>query len=230
MNKMAREDSEDFEIDVYVHGTKEYYEKLSEPGKKAFEKQVTQMLKSSFTRDLELKAKRFLELPRIGPLPLLQKFMQLVPEVMMLYTSGYYYSAIASCGVAAERVCYDVIETADIEVDGRALAFRQKSRLHRVQLSQLVTLLSAWGLVKKDTAKLLEKIRVCRNRYVHPSLENIDARSDSLKMITWLFRVVELEFGPGPQSRYAIVNDKLVHVKGRRFWHDHGETQREAKQ
>jgi hypothetical protein len=226
---MTKKDFENFEIDAYIHSAKDYYEKLSEPQKKDFEKQITQMLMRSFTHDLELKAKRFLELPRIGPLPLMQKFMQLVPEVIMLYTSGYYYSAIASCGVAAERVCYDIIETADVELDGRSLTFRQKSQLYRVQLSQFVKLLSAWGLVKKDTAKLLEKIRVCRNRYVHPSLENINARNDSLKMITWLFRVVELEFGPGSQSRYVIVNGKLAHVKGRRFWNDHKEHGRSSE-
>jgi hypothetical protein len=218
---MAKDSSPDFEIDAYIHSSKEYYEKLSEPERKDFEKQVTQSLMRSFTRDLQLKAARFLEMPRIGPLPLLQKFMQLVPEVIMLYTNGYYYSAVASCGVAAERVCYDILETADMEMDNKPLTSRQKSQICRMNFSQFVNLLLVWGLIKKETAKLLEKLRLCRNRYIHPSFENTNAKDDSIKMIRWLFRIVEIEFGPGPGSRYVIVNGKIAHVKGRRFWNSH---------
>lgn len=218
---MGKDEPRDFEVDAYIHSSKEYYEKLSEPEKKDFEKQVAQALTTLSTRDLELRVKRFLELPRIGPLPLMQKFMQLVPEVIMLYTSGYYYSAIASCGVAAERVCYDILETADIDLENRPLTSQQKSMIYNMSFQLLVDLLLAWGLIKRETEKLLGKIRRCRNRYVHPSFENTSVRDDSIKMIRWLFRVVEIEFGPGPDSRYVIVKGKLAHVKGHRFWNSH---------
>lgn len=218
---MGKDAPQDFEIDAFIHSSKHYYAKLSNPEKKDFKKQVAQALTTYFTRDLELKVERFIEMPRIGPLPLMQKFMQLVPEVIMLYTSGYYYSAVASCGVAAERVCYDILETADLELDDKPLTSQQKSNIYRMNLSQFVDLLLSWNLIKRETAKLLGKIRRCRNRYVHPSFKNTNAKDDSIKMIRWLFRVVEIEFGPGPGSRYVIVNGKLAHVKGRRFWNSH---------
>jgi hypothetical protein len=143
--------------------------------------------------------------------------MKLVPEVLMLYTNGYYYSTIASCGVAAERVCYDILETVDIELDHEPLTSFQKSKVYKMNISQFVKLLQAWGLIKKETAELLAKIRACRNKYVHPSFVNINAKDDSIKMIRWLFKVVELEFGPGPGSRYIIVDGKIARVKPSQF-------------
>ena len=212
---MRKKDSEEHEIEVYLNRVKDLYDLLDDAERRRFaERIVAPMLQEDFKDALPKRVKRFLEIPGIGPLPLMQKFMQLVPEVVGLYVNGFYYSTIASCGVAAERVCYDILEVSEIELDKKTLTRNQKSELYALNLVRFIKLLQEWGLIKGETAKLLHKIRKCRNKYVHPTFQRISAKKDSIRMIEWLFQVIKTEFGPGPGARYTIKNGKIHFAKG----------------
>lgn len=146
-----------------------------------------------------------------GPLPVMQYSVKFMPQLFRLYTYGMFYSAIAMAGVTAERSCYDLINVADIKIDGKALSNDEKQAVTEMRFYDLVELLSKWGLIQDSTKQKLHEIRRTCNKYVHPNLLPFQtAGNDAKRLIELVCEIAEIEFGPNGSGRYMIDNGALA--------------------
>jgi len=200
----------DSKIDVFINTISRVYQGINEEQKERLKMEIQNWLRSTFEVDLSEKVKRYISIPSIGPIPTVEKFVQLIHEVIQLYTNGLFYSTVALCGITAERLCYDLIENSKISINGQILSSSQKESLYRLNQVVLVDMLFRWGLIKEETRGKLDEIRKIRNRYAHPSeLSAQEPQKDSIKMLDLLCQVINTEYGPGLGARYTMEGGKI---------------------
>lgn len=197
--------------EVFLNSLPRFYESLGSEQKGKLEAKVRDWLLSSFKSDLDKKVERTLNAGNFGPLPLVHQFVRFMPELLQLYINGLHYSAIALAGVTAERFCLDLVNLADIEIDGKRLSNEEKVAISDMRFSDLIDLLSIWSLIQDTTKTRLHEIRKTRNRYVHPQQPPFQtAETDAKRLIVLACEIAETEFGPNGTGRYVIDNGKLM--------------------
>jgi hypothetical protein len=181
---------------VFINRIPELYQQLKKQGKEEEGKRrIKDFLTLTFNEDLDEKAKRFLDIPG-GLRPAEMEYFRLYWELMQLYINGLFYSAVVLGGVLSERICYDIISQQEIIVSGKEkLSEEQIGCLFKINLFDIIQLLSKWNLIKEDTKKEMIEINNKRNAYVHPSkTASLNAQKDSKEMITRISRILENEF------------------------------------
>lgn len=178
--------------------------------KRRLEADVRKWLLSSFQADLDDKVARSFETRTFGPLPLVHEFVKFMPDLFGLYINGFFYAAVALAGLTAERFCCDLIEVANVQVDGKTLSSDEKRAMTELRFYDLIELLAEWGLIQENTKQSLHEIRKIRNRYVHPrQMQPGKQKADAERMISALCDVARNEFGPSATGRYTIENGAL---------------------
>jgi hypothetical protein len=171
------------------------------------EKAVENMLTRSFGIDLKDKVKRFLEIPRIGPIEAKTEYFRLYSELMQLYVNGLYYSTIVLSGVLCERICYDILLKKKMSLEDKPLSEEQVACLFEMFLAPLFKLLLKWGLIEKETHDEMFVINEKRNEYVHPKKSHPNAQADALDMLRRITKILvnEFEFKVEPKGTVTIL-------------------------
>jgi hypothetical protein len=164
---------------------------------------------SSFQADLDGKVARTFETTNFGPLPLIHEFVRFMLDLFGLYINGFFYATVALAGLTAERLCCDLIEIANIQVDGRNLTNDEKQAMTEMRFYDLIELLAEWGLIRESTKERLHEIRKIRNRYVHPRQMRPENQKADAERINVVCDVARNEFGPSATGRYTIENGAL---------------------
>ena len=156
---------------------------------------INDFLTFTFNEDLDEKIKRFLDIPG-GLRPAEMEYFKLYWELMQLYINGLFYSTVVLSGVLSERICYDILSQQIIIIGGKEkLSEDQISSLFKMNLFDIIQLLSKWGLIKEETKSEMIEINNKRNSYVHPSkTASVEAQKDSKEMILRISRILENEF------------------------------------
>jgi len=171
---------------------------------------VKRWLTAEFQKTLDDKVGRTFETVGFGPLPIVHEFVRFMPDLFDLYVNGFYHAAVALAGLTAERLCCDLIEIANIQVNGKTLSSNEKEAITKMRFYDIIELLAEWSLIRKSTRQSLHEIREIRNRYLHPRqllVEN--AKDDAKQTINSLCDVARNEFGPSATGRYTIEQGKL---------------------
>jgi hypothetical protein len=198
-------------VAVFLNSLPGIYGSLTPEQKRSLEDSVKKWLTSEFQRSLDDKVTRAFETSWFGPLPLVHQFVQFMPGLFDLYVNGFYHAAVALAGLTAERLCYDLIEVSNLQVDGKSLSNNEKQLIEKMRWYDLIELLAQWSLIQKSTRQSLHEIREIRNRYVHPrQLTPENAKGDAKRIITVLCEVARSEFGPSATGRYTIEQGKLT--------------------
>lgn len=196
----------------YLHSLKAYYEMIPTEEKPEFRDRIQRGLLASFQLDLSEKTSRMLEIPGIGPLPLNEYSMRLVPEIVQTYVNGLFYSTIVLCGIAAERLCFDILN-ANNNYDQICGVVKY------IYFNNIVNILKENSLVKENTVKNLYKLNDLRNKYVHlktvVNYGELNPVEDSKKAIELLFTLMKEEIGPGRDTIWTVEKGTLVKNKSR---------------
>jgi hypothetical protein len=188
-------------VSVYLNSLPGAYQTLSDEQRKKLEANI----KGWLQRDLDEKVHRAISTPNFGPLPIVHQFVLFFPELFQLYIHGLFYSTIALCGVAAERLCVDLVAITPIEVNGKHLSDAQKESISNMRLVDLIDTLFEWKIISSDSKERLQEVRQIRNKYVHPNPPPFEgAKSDAEKVLKLMCEVVSVEFGPSSTGRYTI--------------------------
>ena len=198
-------------VRVFLNSLPGLYQISTPEKKQQLQHKVREWLLRSFETDLDDKAERALTVGNFGPLPVHHDFVRFIQELLQLYINGLYYSSIAMVGVAAERLCFDLIDVADFKIDDKTLSSEEKQALVGMRLFDLIDLLSKWSLIQDSTRNKLHKIRIRRNEYVHPNPPPFEtAKDDAKRLIELICEIAQTEFGPGGTGRYVIDDGALM--------------------
>ena len=169
------------------HGTGEQLEQLKND--------VKEYLTKVFELDLDQKVIRWLEMPECF-MPSDYEYFKLYWELVQLYTSGLFYSAVVLGGVLSERICYDILATQSITIgDKGELTQEQISYLFKLNLRDIIEVLAQWKLIKDETRKLMIQVNDKRNSYVHPTkTEKVDAKKDAKEILIKVSEIISKEF------------------------------------
>jgi hypothetical protein len=183
---------------VFVNGIPELYAHLKKLGKGAemqIKDNLKEYLKKTFEIDLDKKVDRWLEIPG-GLKPIEYEYFKLYWELMQLYTNGLFYSAVVLGGVLSERICYDILSKQNISLkDNGQLTKEQISYLFKLNLRDIIEVLTQWKLIKDDTRILMIQVNDKRNSYVHPTkTEKVDAEKDAKEIVEKVSQIISKEF------------------------------------
>lgn len=115
---------------------------------------------------------------------------------MQLYINGQFYSTVVLSGVLSERICYDILSKQEIILKEKGrLSEEQVCSLYKMNLHDIIELLTKWNLIKNSTRSEMIKINNKRNMYVHPSkTQTLNSVKDSKEMIDRISKILENEF------------------------------------
>ena len=135
--------------------------------------------------------------------------LDLLLEARTLFCHGHFYSCVAMCGIAVERIVKDVIRQGVVTVVDSTItrptnkAFDQ---LERVEVRSLINFAAESQLLSNDVKNAASKVGDLRNKYAHARGQNPE--SDALRAVECLHVVVD-----GTVSvlkDYEIQNGRLV--------------------
>ncbi len=119
-------------------------------------------------------------------------FVSLLDQAYKSFLMSMYYSSVSLCGMAVERICYDFIHFSEISIDKRILNDNQRSQLFNIPLRKLMAILMDLGFIDHKIINLMTQINDNRNRYVHPSLKNINPTADAMNCLNNLCKIIDL--------------------------------------
>ena len=102
-----------------------------------------------------------------------------------------YYFTVSLTSLAAERLCYDLIENSEITFGGRVLDSNQKEALYHIPYSDILGFLYDMGVIDKKTKGNLFEINNIRRRYIHPTFEG-DPMKDAIFTLNQLCKTIDL--------------------------------------
>jgi hypothetical protein len=118
------------------------------------------------------------------------KFVVLLDEGYLSFLIGLYHSTVSICSIAMERLCYDVVENSQIQIDSQELAYEQKKSLFDIPLFKLIGFLRKTGQITEQMKKHMLKLNDLRNKYVHPVLEG-EPFEDANESINLLCKIID---------------------------------------
>jgi hypothetical protein len=116
----------------------------------------------------------------------------LLVEARILYTRGYFYSCVAMCGIASEKILKDLIKRKfALRTRGKVVAVPDSvlAALERVEISTLIRILFSADALDRDARKAAQELTELRNKYAHGV--GVDASTDALRAIRLLDGVVD---------------------------------------
>lgn len=102
-----------------------------------------------------------------------------------------YYSTVSLASLAAERICYDLIEYSEIQFGGQILESKQKKALYRIPYSDILNLLYGINIINERIKKNLFKINMIRNKYIHPTFDG-EPMDDARNTLNLLCKTIDL--------------------------------------
>jgi hypothetical protein len=183
------------EENIFVNGIPALYEKLSKENQTKLKELIKQYLLSTFNSDVDKKADRWLEIPG-GMKPTDHEYFKLYWELIQLYTNGLFYSTVVLGGILSERLCYDILAKQRITLKEKGeLTKDQISCLFKLNLKDIIDVLTKWNLIKDETRTLMLQINDKRNSYVHPTKTGrVDEKKDSKEIINKISKLIANEF------------------------------------
>jgi hypothetical protein len=181
---------------VFINSLPDLYQFLKKSGKeKEGKEKIKGFLTFNFQSDLDEKVHRFLQIPG-GVWYIDYEHFRLYYELMQLYINGQFYSTVVLSGVLSERICYDILSKQEIILkDKGRLSEEQVCSLYKMNLYDIIELLTKWNLIKNSTRSEMIKINNKRNMYVHPSkTQTLNSVKDSKEMIERISKILENEF------------------------------------
>lgn len=134
------------------------------------------------------------------------KVVELLNEVFNNYILGNYYSAIATCSMAAERFCYDYIDSLEIKFGNKVLTETDKEELTHIPFNRLLSFLLKLNILDDESHKMLFQMNGIRNRHIHPKMR--DTEKDALEIVNLLCHVLESRLSMF--RFYDLVDGKFV--------------------
>lgn len=150
---------------------------------------IKERLATHLTVDPDETLRRWSELPDLDPTA--GPHVALLLEARELYRHGHFYSCVAMCGIASERIVKDLAsEGLAVRKDDEAVELPEEAvpELDRFELSALARVLTKAGLLTADARKAVLALAELRNRYAHGS--GTKPHEDALKAIGLLHDVV----------------------------------------
>lgn len=117
------------------------------------------------------------------------KIGSLLAECFDNYILGKYYSTIATCSMAAERLCYDYFDFLEIKFGNKILTEKDKEELTYIPFNRMLNLLRAINVLDEKSLSMLHQINEIRNRHLHPKMK--DAERDASKIVNLLCHLLD---------------------------------------
>jgi len=192
------------ELPAYINRLPTLYQSIPKEERAAFKKDIENFLLRTFQIDVSEKAERFLNIKSFGPLPLVEYSVQLVPEIYQLYVNGFFYSTVAVCGAAIERICFDIFRTHQ-KCESCSDIFQH------LNFNHVVDILYKNKMIKQKTRKKLFQINYLRKKYVHfKESAKLNPEKDAKRAMNLLLEIFTGELGPSKDALYSISKGQLV--------------------
>ena len=171
---------------VFVNGIPALYETLTKAGREEeAKKMVKDFLSQTFASDLDAKVERFRQIPT-GIFIADEPYFKIFWEFNQIYIAGLYYATVTTAGVLCERVCLD------------KLIKKKIKHKKGIRFVKMIALIEDNKLAKNDSITEMAKIRKMRNKYVHPSMTEVDNQQDALEMVKSIAIVLRNECSATP--------------------------------
>ena len=118
--------------------------------------------------------------------------LDLLLEARTLFCHGHFYSCVAMCGIAAERIIKDVIRKGIVTLSGSRInrpSQKAFDQLERVDIRSLINFAGESDLLNSDARSAATKLGELRNKYAHARGQNPEA--DALRAVEYLHVIVE---------------------------------------
>lgn len=172
-------------------------------GNKGIRKQIREQLKEKFKKELPKRMYRMGKVPSFLTTEV-GLYSNLLNEAKHCYETGLYHATISMVGVTAERFAVELSEKMKFEINGKGISEKKLFSKYLRQVSRLI-LLNKSDVIKPETYEKLDKIRIIRNKYIHPK-EVGDGKRDSLKILKLFIEVINSRFS----DEYKIRNGKIM--------------------
>lgn len=168
---------------------------------------IKEKIAEHLSLDPDETLRRWSELPDLEPTS--GPHVPLLLEARELYRHGHFYSCVAMCGIASERIVKDVLgEGLAVRKDDEAVELPEEAipELDRFELSAIARFLTKAGLLTPEARKAVLDLAELRNRYAHGSAAR--PHEDALKALGLLHDVLNRtvsrfvgpeRFGSAPQ-------------------------------
>jgi hypothetical protein len=154
--------------------------------------EIRQLLQSRYELRLPDAVERFWELPPLILQRPNDEYISLLVEARELFTTGYFYSCVAMCGIVGEKLVKDLIR-GSVLISASGIAKRPSEeafdQLEHVDVSAIVRFVNKAKLLSDDARKAAEDLIVLRNQYAHARGKT--PHLDALKAIKKLHVLVE---------------------------------------
>ena len=150
---------------------------------------VTQLRKERFDDKRILKNARLIVGCEI--IDFENRFTGILDLAYKSFLLGMYYSTVSLTSLAAERLCYDLIENSEIRFGGRVLDSKQKEVLYRIPYSDILDFLYDMKVIDKKIKDNLFEINNKRHRYIHPTFKG-DPMNDAVFTLNKLCETIDL--------------------------------------
>jgi hypothetical protein len=180
---------------------------LKETGENMFQENVDALIKRIIDDKKEIYSRRS-DIKGVGIVYAEgYKFADLLTEAIQAYMLGMYGSTISLSCMAAERLCYDLIEVSNITINSMHLDPKTKTHLYKIPFSTLVDFLANINMIDEKAKSLLLRIgSTIRNNYLHPnmritqdlkkdSLDALNSMCDLAKHLLSIFKFYDIEDG-----------------------------------
>lgn len=129
------------------------------------------------------------------------KFITLLDQAYRSYLLGMNYSTVCLCSLANERLIYDLMDGAIININNKVLNPIHKEALYDLRFSGLLQLCMDCDLITKQIFDWMIWINGLRNRYVHPSFKEtsgtrkgISPEKDAIDSLNKLIKIINKVF------------------------------------
>lgn len=178
------------EVKVYLLNKKEDIDReKSLSGMDLYKEEVDSLIKV-IQDSRELIYERRAKIKGVGIVYAEGKFLGLFDEAVDAYKLGLYYSTVALCSMAAERICYDYLDLSVIIMRGKVLSLESKAELYFLPLARLINFLYHAGVIDEKSKVVLHEINEARNKHIHPKMSS-DVKKDALDVLNLLCEAIE---------------------------------------
>lgn len=153
------------------------------------ENEIKDILRSRFERNLDDgMVLRYKELLPIHIHWYDGRYATFLQEARELYIEGKFYSCVAMCGITAERIAKDLLQT-NLLIKGEPPSNEQMAIIDKIEMSNILKLLEKSEIIEKEIQKSFIKLLELRNHYAHGAGQN--HQKDSENAIKYLHKIVE---------------------------------------
>ncbi len=137
--------------------------------------------------------------------------MDLLYEARNLFVFGYFYSCVAMCGIAGERIIKDELRASVLikrNDQPQIPDYSAFDKLEQCNVSNILYFLNKAGVLSDDVKDTAQKLGGLRNKYAHACGEKPE--EDAFKAIENLYKIIE---GTVSISKNFEENDGMLFKK-----------------